>query len=105
MKSGLKVTSFSLTTNSRNEPIADSSMELMTCNWISEKLDTAVLQDCTHILVQSSLLESVSEIKDIEEEGKDGLDHRRQVLSIRISQSQSQKMEESLHCLHRQTTI
>lgn len=75
MKSGLKVTSLSLTTNSRNEPIADSSIELMTCRESVNVPEGQLLQASTHILIHSTFLKPVSEIKDIEEESKDRLDH------------------------------
>jgi len=44
----------------------------------------------------------MSQIEDIQEESKDWLDQSRQGLLVGVSECDSQKMEESLHCLYRQ---
>jgi hypothetical protein len=42
------------------------------------------------------------QIENVEEESKDRLDQRRQGLLVGVSKGNSEKMEESFHCLNRQ---
>ena len=42
------------------------------------------------------------QIEDVQEESKDWLDERRQGLFVGMSECNSEKMEESFHCLYRQ---
>lgn len=60
------------------------------------------MSDGTHDLIKVSLLKPVSQVKDIQEESKDRLDHSWQVLFVGMSESNPEKVEEPFHCLQRQ---
>lgn len=82
-KRGLKVTSLSLVTSSRNEPIADASIALMVWESAGVVLPKFIsvfdmvyhrARDGTHVKVDLLFLEPVAQIKDIEEEGENRFD-------------------------------